>query len=204
MALTAPRRGARHLPCASLPFYSVVRVWSCWRCSSFAWAQARLTPPMFPRAAPPWPRPACRPGPGWTSPCCALPTRTPWRACDTVGMLTPEKAYEFYGHLSKLDVPLSVHCHNDFGLAVANSLAGLRAGASQAHVTVNGIGERAGNASLEETVVALYSLYGVKTDINIGMLYEISKMAARLTNVPLQPNKAIVGENAFAHVASHN
>ena len=120
-------------------------------------------------------------------------------ACDTVGMLTPEKAYEFYGHLSKLDAPLSVHCHNDFGLAVANSLSGLRAGASQAHVTVNGIGERAGNASLEELVVSLYSLYGVMTDINIGMLYEVSKMASRLTNVPLQPNKAIVGENAFAH-----
>jgi D-citramalate synthase len=120
-------------------------------------------------------------------------------ACDTVGMLTPEKAYEFYGHLSKLDAPLSVHCHNDFGLAVANSLAGLRAGATQAHVTVNGIGERAGNASLEETVVALYSLYNVKTNINIGMLYEISKMVSRMTNIPLQPNKAIVGENAFAH-----
>jgi len=114
-------------------------------------------------------------------------------------MLTPEKAYDFYGDLTKLGVPLSVHCHNDFGLAVANSLSGLRAGASQAHVTVNGIGERAGNASLEETVVALHSLYNVNTNINNEMLYDVSRMVARLTGVYLQPNKAIVGENAFAH-----
>jgi (R)-citramalate synthase len=120
-------------------------------------------------------------------------------ACDTVGILTPERAYEFYGTLSQLRVPLSAHCHNDFGLAVANSLAGLRAGASQVHVTVNGIGERAGNASLEEVVVALYSLYQVKTKINIGMLYDISRIVARMTGIHLQPNKAIVGENAFAH-----
>lgn len=120
-------------------------------------------------------------------------------ACDTVGMLTPEKAYKFYGDLTELGVPLSAHCHNDFGLAVANTLAGLRAGASQAHVTVNGIGERAGNASLEELVVALYSLYNVKTNINMGMLYETSKSVARMTGIYLQPNKAIVGENAFAH-----
>ncbi|MGZ7044591.1 MAG: 2-isopropylmalate synthase, partial [Methanobacterium sp.] len=120
-------------------------------------------------------------------------------ACDTVGMLTPERSYEFYGNLSKLGVPLSAHCHNDFGLAVANSLAGLRAGASQVHCTINGIGERAGNASLEEIVVALYSLYDVKTNIKIEMLYEVSKMVARITGVYLQPNKAIVGENAFAH-----
>jgi D-citramalate synthase len=120
-------------------------------------------------------------------------------ACDTVGMLTPEKAYDFYKPLTQLGVPLSVHCHNDFGLAVANSLSGLRAGASQAHVTVNGIGERAGNASLEETVIALHSLYNVQTRIHNEMLYDLSKMVARLTGVYLQPNKAIVGENAFAH-----
>ncbi len=122
-------------------------------------------------------------------------------ACDTVGILTPERAYKFYGELSKLKAPLSVHCHNDFGLAVANSLMGLRAGASQVHATINGIGERAGNAALEELVVALYSLYEVKTNINIKMLYDISKMVARLTGVYIQPNKAIVGENAFAHEA---
>ncbi|MCK9152113.1 2-isopropylmalate synthase [Methanobacterium alcaliphilum] len=120
-------------------------------------------------------------------------------ACDTVGMLTPEKSHDFYSQLSKLGAPLSVHCHNDFGLAVANSLSALRAGASEVHATINGIGERAGNASLEEVAVALHSLYGTKTDINIQQLYETSKMVARLTGVYLQPNKAIVGENAFAH-----
>jgi D-citramalate synthase len=120
-------------------------------------------------------------------------------ACDTVGMLTPEKSYDFYGELKELKVPLSVHCHNDFGLAVANSLSGIMAGAKQAHVTVNGIGERAGNASLEEFVVALHSLYNIDTKIDISMLYDISKMVARITGIYLQPNKAIVGENAFAH-----
>ncbi len=120
-------------------------------------------------------------------------------ACDTVGMLTPEKSYEFYKDLAELGTPLSVHCHNDFGLAVANTLSGLRGGATQAHVTVNGIGERAGNASLEEVVVSLYSLYDVKTNINIRMLYEMSKTVTRMTGIYLQPNKAIVGENAFAH-----
>ncbi|HMK54819.1 MAG TPA: 2-isopropylmalate synthase [Methanobacteriaceae archaeon] len=120
-------------------------------------------------------------------------------ACDTVGMLTPEKSQEFYRQLSGLGAPLSVHCHNDFGLAVANSLSGLNAGASQAHVTVNGIGERAGNASLEELVVALHSLYEVDTKVNISMLYDVSKIVARITGIYLQPNKAIVGENAFAH-----
>ena len=120
-------------------------------------------------------------------------------ACDTVGMLTPEKSFEFYGQLSKIGAPLSVHCHNDFGLAVANSLSGLRAGASQAHVTVNGIGERAGNASLEEVVVALHTLYQAPTDVDISMLYDVSRMVARINGVFLQPNKARVGENAFAH-----
>lgn len=120
-------------------------------------------------------------------------------ACDTVGMLTPERSFEFYSQLQTLSAPLSVHCHNDFGLAVANSLAGIRAGATQAHVTVNGIGERAGNASLEELVVSLYSLYNVKTQVKLQMLYEVSKTVARITGMYLQPNKAIVGENAFAH-----
>ncbi|MDD3984498.1 MAG: 2-isopropylmalate synthase [Methanobacterium sp.] len=120
-------------------------------------------------------------------------------ACDTVGMLTPERSYKFYKGLTELGVPVSVHFHNDFGLAVANTLSGLRAGASQAHVTVNGIGERAGNASLEEVVISLSSLYNIKTDINFKMLYEMSKTVARTTGIYLQPNKAIVGENAFAH-----
>jgi D-citramalate synthase len=120
--------------------------------------------------------------------------------CDTVGILTPEKAYDFYSNLSDLTVPFSVHCHNDFGLAVANTIAGIRAGASQFHCTVNGIGERAGNASLEEIVVSLNTLYNdYSTDIQIDQLYNTSKLVSRLTGVYLQPNKAIVGENAFAH-----
>ncbi len=120
-------------------------------------------------------------------------------ACDTVGILTPDKSYEFYGCLSKLDVPLSVHCHNDFGLATANSLMGLRAGASQVHGTINGIGERAGNASLEEVIVNLYSLYKYKLNIKMNLIYETSRLVSRLTNIQLPPNKSLVGENAFAH-----
>ena len=85
-------------------------------------------------------------------------------ACDTVGVLTPERSYEFYGDLRKsLNVPVvSVHCHNDFGMAVANTIAALRAGANQFHATINGLGERAGNASLEEIVVSLMALYKLK------------------------------------------
>lgn len=120
-------------------------------------------------------------------------------ACDTVGILTPDKSYEFYGRLAKLDVPLSVHCHNDFGLATSNSLMGLRAGASQVHGTINGIGERAGNASLEEVIVALYSLYKYELNIKLDLIYETSRLVSRLTNIQVPPNKSLVGENAFAH-----
>jgi (R)-citramalate synthase len=122
-------------------------------------------------------------------------------ACDTVGVLTPERSYEFYGDLrNSLKVPVvSVHCHNDFGLAVANTVAALRAGANQFHATINGLGERAGNASLEETVVTLNNLYKLKLDIKLEQLYGISQLVSRLTGVYVQPNKAIVGENAFTH-----
>lgn len=120
-------------------------------------------------------------------------------ACDTIGLLTPERSYEFYSQLSTLDVPLSVHCHNDFGLAVANTLAALRAGATQAHVTINGLGERAGNASCEELIMAIESLYNEKTHINTELFYETSQLVERISGVTLQTNKAIVGANAFAH-----
>jgi (R)-citramalate synthase len=122
-------------------------------------------------------------------------------ACDTVGVLTPERSYEFYGDLrNSLDVPVvSVHCHNDFGMAVANTVAALRAGANQFHGTINGLGERAGNASLEEIVVTLRNLYKLKLDIKMEQLYSISQLVSRLTGVYVQPNKAIVGENAFTH-----
>ena len=122
-------------------------------------------------------------------------------ACDTVGVLTPERSYQFYGDLTKaLSVPVvSVHCHNDFGMAVANTVAALRAGANQFHATINGLGERAGNASLEEIVVSLMSLYKLKLNIKTEKLYGISQLVQRLTGVYVQPNKAIVGENAFTH-----
>lgn len=120
-------------------------------------------------------------------------------ACDTVGLLTPEKSYAFYKELSQLDKPVSAHCHNDFGLAVANTLAALNGGVKQVHVTVNGLGERAGNASLEEVVMATESLYNIKTGIKTELFYEISQLVERISGVTLQSNKAIVGSNAFAH-----
>jgi len=122
-------------------------------------------------------------------------------ACDTVGVLTPERSYKFYGDLREsLKVPVvSVHCHNDFGMAVANTIAALRAGANQFHATINGLGERAGNASLEEIVVSLITLHKQKLGIKTQQLYGISQFVQRLTGVYVQPNKAIVGENAFTH-----
>jgi len=121
--------------------------------------------------------------------------------CDTVGVLTPEKTYMFYRDLKKEfpDVPLGVHSHDDFGMAVANSVAALRAGAEEVHVTVNGLGERAGNASLEEVVVSLKLLYNVDTNIKTEKLYDTSLLVSRVTGITVQPNKAIVGENAFVH-----
>ena len=123
--------------------------------------------------------------------------------CDTVGVLTVEKAYQLFSEIKEAcpNVPISVHCHNDFGMAVANSIAALKAGASEVHATINGLGERAGNASLEEIVVALKALYNLDTSINTKLLYGTSRLVAQLTGISVQPNKAIVGENAFAHEA---
>jgi len=121
--------------------------------------------------------------------------------CDTVGVLVPEAAFEIFGRFSSLGAPISVHCHNDFGMATANTVAALRAGASAAHVTVNGIGERAGNASLEEVVMTLESLYKIDTGIRCQDIYQLSRLVSRMTGLPLATNKAIVGENAFTHEA---
>jgi len=121
--------------------------------------------------------------------------------CDTVGLLVPEKAFEVFKELSTLGKPLSVHCHNDFGLATANTLAALRGGASEAHVTINGIGERAGNTSLEEVVMGLETIYGYNTRINLKELYTTSRLVSRATGIMVAPNKAIVGGNAFTHEA---
>ncbi len=121
---------------------------------------------------------------------------------DTVGVITPKAMYQLIDQvIENIKIPISVHCHNDFGLAAANSLAAVEAGARQIHATINGLGERAGNASLEEVVVALNLLYNMKTNVNTKLLYETSKIVSRLTGIPVQPNRAIVGENAFSHEA---
>jgi len=98
-------------------------------------------------------------------------------------------------------VTISVHCHNDLGLATSNTIAGLINGARQAECTVNGVGERAGNCSLEETVMILESHkhLGLETSIKTEMLFEVSDLVSKRLKMPVQPNKAIVGKNAFAH-----
>jgi D-citramalate synthase len=118
--------------------------------------------------------------------------------CDTVGLLTPEKVAEFIPPLTRI-APLSIHCHDDLGFALANTMAALKAGASCAHVTVNGLGERAGNTPFEEVVMALEILYGYKTRIKKELIYPLSSLVSRHTGVPLAVNKAIVGEMAFTH-----
>jgi D-citramalate synthase len=117
--------------------------------------------------------------------------------CDTVGLMTPERAAEIIPGLCL--APLSIHCHDDLGVAMANTLAALKAGASAAHVTVNGLGERAGNTPLEELVMALEVLYQYPTGIRTEELYPLSTLVSRLTDVPLPTNKAVVGEMAFTH-----
>jgi len=121
--------------------------------------------------------------------------------CDTVGTLTPERSLEYYGALHEMfpDMVLGVHVHNDFGLATANTIAGVAGGATHIHATINGLGERAGNASLEENCVALELLYKVKTGINMQRITSTSHTVSRVTGMQVQPNKAIVGRNAFAH-----
>ncbi len=128
---------------------------------------------------------------------------------DTVGYAQPNEFYSFVKEIidgvnAPKDIIWSVHCHNDLGLAVANSLAAVRAGARQVECTINGLGERAGNASMEEIVMALNTRpdqYPAKTSIDTTKLYSTSKLVSHLTGVMVQPNKAIVGQNAFAHEA---
>ncbi len=126
---------------------------------------------------------------------------------DTVGYTTPEEFYDLISSIFE-KVPnihkatVSVHCHNDLGLAVPNSLAAVRAGARQVECTINGIGERAGNASMEEIVMAIRTrndLYDVTTDVDTTQIYRTSRLVSDLTGLPVQPNKAIVGANAFRH-----
>jgi 2-isopropylmalate synthase len=119
---------------------------------------------------------------------------------DTVGVMTPTAMTQFVAEIRRnTKVPLAVHCHDDFGLSVANSLAGVLGGAEEVHATVNGLGERAGNAALEEIVLGLQAFYNVKTNINTRKLAFVSRLVSQLTAIPVPPNKAIVGENAFSH-----
>ena len=122
---------------------------------------------------------------------------------DTVGYSTPEYMAELTRDtIEATKLPVSVHCHNDFGLAVANSLSGIHAGASCAHVTINGIGERAGNASLEELSMALQCLphqQKYETSIKSQLIYDTSRYISKTVGIKVQPNKAIVGDNAFGH-----
>jgi 2-isopropylmalate synthase len=126
---------------------------------------------------------------------------------DTVGYTMPHEFTAFLGRLYELvpdlrNVTLSVHCHDDLGLAVANSFAGVLAGARKVECAINGIGERAGNASLEEIVMLLRTRHadiGLDTTVNTQEIARTSRLVSRLTGYPVQPNKAIVGRNAFAH-----
>lgn len=119
---------------------------------------------------------------------------------DTVGVMVPPAMTQFVSEIKKhVKVPLAVHCHDDFGLSVANSLAGVLGGAEEVHVTVNGLGERAGNAALEEVVMSLLAFYNIKTNINSRKMAFVSRLVSQLTGIAVPPNKAIVGENAFSH-----
>lgn len=128
---------------------------------------------------------------------------------DTVGYTTPGEFSEIIQTLRRRvrgldEVTISVHCHNDLGLAVANTLAAIDAGARQVECTINGIGERAGNASLEEIVMAMRvrpDRYSFDTDVVSDQLFPTSHVLTEITGVPVQPNKAIIGRNAFAHEA---
>ncbi|MEA3494193.1 MAG: 2-isopropylmalate synthase [Candidatus Margulisiibacteriota bacterium] len=131
---------------------------------------------------------------------------------DTVGYTTPwefgkliENVFVNVPEIKKNNVTISVHVHNDLGLAVANSLAAVKAGADQVECTINGIGERAGNASLEELVMAIKTrkdfFADCRTNINTKEIYKTSRLVSTLTGMMVQPNKAIVGANAFAHEA---
>ncbi|MDD4898603.1 MAG: 2-isopropylmalate synthase [Methanocellales archaeon] len=119
---------------------------------------------------------------------------------DTVGITHPSAMKELIKNIyNTVKVPIDVHCHNDFGLAVANSLAAVEAGARQVQVAVNSLGERAGNADLAETVMSLHSIYKLRTNIQTKYLVETSRLVERLSGIQIPPNTPIVGDNAFSH-----
>jgi 2-isopropylmalate synthase len=119
---------------------------------------------------------------------------------DTVGTIAPSGMKALMTRIANdVDCPLDVHCHNDFGLAVANTIAAVEAGASQVQVTVNGLGERAGNADLAQTVMILESIYGVHTGIKKERLVETSRLISRFSGIGIAPTQPVVGENVFSH-----
>jgi 2-isopropylmalate synthase len=119
---------------------------------------------------------------------------------DTVGVITPSAMKILIARIAKdVDCPIDVHCHNDFGLAVANTVAAVESGASQVQVTINGLGERAGNADLAQTVMILESIYGISTGIRKEKLVETSRLVSRFSGISIPPVQPIVGENAFSH-----
>jgi 2-isopropylmalate synthase len=125
---------------------------------------------------------------------------------DTTGYCLPDeyggKIKYIFEHVSNIHkATISIHCHNDLGLATANSIAGINQGARQVEVTINGIGERAGNTSLEEVVMALnvHKELGLETGVNTQHIYPTSQLVSKMMRMPVQANKAIVGRNAFAH-----
>jgi D-citramalate synthase len=115
--------------------------------------------------------------------------------------MTPERIFTLYTGIRKSfpEIKLGTHCHDDFGLAVANSIASISGGANHIHATINGLGERAGNTALEEIVVVLKLLYGIETRINSERIWDTSMTVSKATGLYVQPNKAIVGSNAFTH-----
>jgi len=123
------------------------------------------------------------------------------RLVDTVGAASPEGIRFLVGFMREAvgDIPIEVHCHNDFGLGTANTIAAALAGADYLSVTVNGLGERAGNTPLEEVVVALKVLYGIDTGVATQRLKRVSDEVQRLSGVAVQPHKAVVGANCFRH-----
>jgi len=129
---------------------------------------------------------------------------------DTVGYTMPHEYEALFRHLQEhvpgmSEVVMSAHCHNDLGVATANTLAAIKTGARQVEVTINGLGERAGNTALEEVVMALRTrpdyFNGIDTRVNAQQFLPASQLVSQLTSIPVQPNKAIVGANAFAHEA---
>jgi isopropylmalate/homocitrate/citramalate synthase len=122
------------------------------------------------------------------------------RIVDTTGCATPQIVGFLVREMKNVtDIPIEIHCHNDFGLGVANTIAGVQQGAQYISVTVNGIGERSGNASLEETALALKVLYGVDCGVDMSQFLDVSRLVEERSGIALQAHKAVVGRGAFSH-----